>query len=418
MSRISSTFAALRHGDFRVLWAGTFCATAGQWIQQATLGWVVYDLTRSSALLGSVLAMRAIPMLLLAPVSGIVAERFDRRRALAASQILVVVISFAIAAALATKRIEVWHLFAFTLVAGISMAFDRTLRSTLVFSVVPREDVANAVALNSIAFSVTRAVGPAAAGYMIASIGAALNFGIQGLLYLAVAVAALSINIPHEEARRAVTASAWSDMKAGLNFAFTHPVARMMVLLGFLPSVLLIPSFSALMPVFAVNIFDAGPTGLGLMLSAVGAGGVLGGIASVWTSRIDRVGLVQVLALLAFAGSLVGFALSPTVPIACIFLVAAGVAEMIHMTGNTTALQMCAPPEFRGRVTSLLPMFPALIAAGSFTSGLGAEWLGAPMLVIVLAVAASAISLLAWMRSGALRGLRMSRLVSRDIGDQ
>lgn len=412
LSRLASTFGALRHRDFRRLWAGTFCATAGQWVQQATLGWVVYDLTHSGALLGAVLAMRAIPMLLLAPVSGLVADRYDRRRALAASQLVVVVISFALAAGLALDRVQVWHLFAFTLLAGVGMVFDRTLRNTLVFGTVPRADVANAVALNSIAFSVMRTAGPAAAGFLIAWVGAAWNFALQGLLYLGVGAVALMINTPHEEARRVSHATALADMKEGLRFAATHPVARMMVLLGMVPALLLIPSFSALMPVFAVQVFATGPEGLGLLLSAVGAGGVVGGIAAVWTARIDRVGITQSLALLGFAVSLIGFALSTDFVLASLFLMGAGIAEMIHMSSNVTALQMCAPQQLRGRVASLLPMFPALMAVGGLISGIGADLIGAPATVVVTALAAVAIAGISWTRSRALRSLRLSKLVA------
>ena len=175
MSFLATHFSALRHPHFRRLWIGTFCSTAGQWVQSATLGWVVYDLTQSSALLGAVLSMRAIPMLLLAPVSGVVAERYDRRYALALSQLVVVFISFAIALGLALHRLQVWHLFAFTLLAGVGMVFDRTMRNTLVFGTVPRADVANAVALNSIAFSLMRTAGPAAAGFLIAWVGAEIG---------------------------------------------------------------------------------------------------------------------------------------------------------------------------------------------------------------------------------------------------
>jgi len=132
---------------------------------------VVYDLTGSGALLGAVLGIRAIPMLLLAPVSGLVADRLDRRRALAASQILMFAISVLLALGLALDRIEIWHLFAFTLLSGAGMTFDRTLRSTLLLDVVPRTEIANAFALNTIAFSVMRTIGPAVAGFMIAWIG-------------------------------------------------------------------------------------------------------------------------------------------------------------------------------------------------------------------------------------------------------
>jgi MFS family permease len=405
-------FAALRHRDFRLLWAGTFCSTGGQWIQSATLGWVVYDITKSSSLLGAVLSMRAIPMLLLAPVSGLVADRYDRCRALALSQLLVVVLSFALAAGLALHRVETWHLFAFTLLTGVGMVFDRTLRNTLVFGTVPRADVANAVALNSIAFSVMRTVGPAAAGFLIAWMGAALNFALQALLYLGVTALALMLNAPYETARRNIHVSAWVDMKEGLVYAVTDPVARVTLLIGMVPAFLLIPSFSALMPVFAVQVFHTGPEGLGLLLSAVGVGGVLGGVVSVWTARRERIGHTQFCAVLVFSGALVGFALSPHIVMAAFFLMIAGVAEMINMSANHTVLQMSAPQAMRGRVASLLPMFPAMMALGALSSGACADWIGAPAAVIVLSLVGAAVACMAWFASHELRMLRLSRLVA------
>jgi MFS family permease len=209
---MATTFAPLRHRDFRRLWTGTFFATAGQWIQQATLGWVVYDVTGSASVLGAVLGVRAIPMLLLAPVTGIVADRFDRRYGLAASQLLMVVISIALSLLLALERVEVWHLFAFSVLAGVSAVFDRTLRSTLVFHSVPRAEAGNAVALNSIAFSVSRAFGPSVAGFLIGAVGAAPNFAIQALMYMGVVLAALSVQAGRVPLSAKKQASAWEEM--------------------------------------------------------------------------------------------------------------------------------------------------------------------------------------------------------------
>lgn len=413
MSALPAGLGALRHPDYRRLLIGTFCSTGGQWLQSATLGWVVYDLTRSSALLGAVLSMRAIPMLLLAPISGVVADRYDRRRALAASQLVIVLVSFALAAGLALQRVQVWHLFAFMLLSGVAMVFDRTLRNTLVFGTVPRMDVANAVALNSIAFSLMRTLGPAAAGFIIAWMGAAWNFLLQGILYLCVAAIAVSLNTPYEEQRRRTPASARADMLEGLRHAATDPVARMMLLLGMVPALLLIPSLSALMPVFAVQVFHTGPQGLGLLLSAVGAGGVVGGVVSVWTARAERMGLTQVCAILTFAGAIVGFALSSHIVPAMGFLFIAGIAEMVNMSSNHTAIQMSAPAALRGRVASLLPIFPALMAVGALSSGACADWLGPQAAVITLALLGAAIAGTAWLRSSALRGLSLSKLVHR-----
>lgn len=409
-----STLAPLRHRDFRRLWAGTFFATAGQWIQQATLGWVVYEVTRSPGLLGAVLGVRAIPMLVLAPVAGVVADRFDRRYALAAAQALMVAISAVLALLLALDAVKAWHLFAFSILSGVSAVFDRTMRSTLVFTSVPRTEAARAVALNSIAFSITRTVGPSVAGFLIAAIGAASNFGIQAVMYLGVVFAALSVSAPPPSPTRKSRGSPWPDMKEGFRFAITDPVARVMFVLGLVPPLLLIPCLSALMPIFAADVFRSGPQGLGILLSAVGVGGILGGLAAAWATRYDRSGLVQVLALVVFGASLFCFAVSPTIAYAVAFLAVAGIAEMVHHTIHVTTLQMCAPEHMRGRVASLLPIFPAFISVGALASGLAADVMGAEIVVILFVTIGLAIVAAAWTRSAALRDVTLSGLIAGE----
>jgi MFS family permease len=403
--------AAFRHRDFRWLWCGTFFSTAAQWIQQATLGWVVYDLTGSAALLGAVLGVRAIPLLLLAPLSGLVADRFDRRHALALSQIAPGLVSFAIAALLALERIEVWHLFVFSLVVSSGMVFERTLRNSLVFDVVPRAEAANAVALNTIAFSTTRTLGPALGGLLIAALGPAWNFALQGFTYVGVAVSVLHIRaqLRHGGRKR----FAWRALFAGVGFVAAHPVARCMALLGLLAPLLLIPSVSALMPVFAADVFAVGPQGLGLMLAAVGAGGIVGGAAAAALSRYERVALLQTCALLAFAWALFGFAASPNVAWAVVFLLLAGVAEMLLASSTTTSLQMCAPDAMRGQVTSVLPMFPAFIALGSLLAGLATQVIGPRPVVCASAAAAVLLFGALWRFSPVYRAVRMSTLLAQ-----
>lgn len=412
--RSGKTLAPLAHSDFRRLWTGTFFATGGQWIQQATLGWVVYEVTRSPTLLGAVIGVRAIPMFVLAPITGYIADRHDKRRALALSQFLMVVISLALAALLAFDAVEVWHLFAFSLLSGVGAVFDRTLRNTLVFSSVPRDIVANAVALNSIAFSVTRAIGPGIAGFLIASVGAASNFAIQGLLYVGVCLAVLSLSAPLPPATPRRPASAWSDMKEGVRFAMTDRVARVTFITGLVPPLLLIPGFSALMPIFAKDIYDAGPEGLGLMLSAVGVGGIVGGVVAAWATRFERTGLVQTLALTVFSAAMLCFALSPTITFAIVWLAVAGIAEMVHHTIHVTTLQMCAPEHMRGRMTSLLPLFPACISVGALFAGALADLLPVDVVVILLVAIAIAVVGAAWMRSSALRHVTLTGLIGNQ----
>jgi len=350
-------------------------------------------------------------MLMLSPVSGLVADRFDRRKALALSQVLPAFASLLLALLLALGSVQVWHLFLFSLLVSTGTVFERTLRNTLVFDVVPRADAANAIALNTIAFSVSRTLGPAFAGFLIAFMGPAWNFAIQGLTYAGVAASVLMIRIAPRAARTGA-AKGWTSMFAGIRFAATDPVARVIVVIGLVPPLLLIPSFSALMPIFAADIFRAGPEGLGLLLSAVGAGGVIGGILAASLSRYEHLGRMQALAMAAFVVSILGFAFSPSMAVAIVCLVGAGIAEMVLASSTHTSLQMSAPESMRGQVTSLLPMFPAFISVGSFLAGLGAQALGAQAVVVAFAAGAAAVTGVAWMRSAAYRRLSLSTLVA------
>lgn len=413
MAALQSALAPLRHRDYRWLWSGTFFSTAAQWIQQATLGWLVYHITGSAALLGAVLGVRAIPMLLLAPVSGLVAERYDRRRALAVSQLAPALSSLSIAILLAMDAVQVWHLFAFALISSLGMVFERTLRNTLVFDIVTRAEAPSAIALNTVAFSVTRTLGPAIAGVLIAAVGPALNFAIQAAMYAGVTVSVLMIRA-HARPRPRDGVRRWSSMFAGLKFAATNPVARVIVIVGLIAPFLLIPSLSALMPVFASDVFKTGPEGLGLMLSAVGVGGVIGGFIATTLSRFDRVALLQSVSVLVFTTSLIVMALSTSLTMAIVCLAIAGMAEMTLASSTHTSLQMSAPESMRGQVTSLIPMFPAFIAVGSLTSGMGTELMGPQATVIVTSVLGLVVIGLAFTRSRAFRELRLSKLVARE----
>ncbi len=411
MAGSKSSFSVLRHGNFRWLWLGTFFGTGAHWVQQATLGWVVYQLTGSGAMLGGILAMRAIPMLLLAPLTGVVADRYDRRRVLVLCQALLFTISAIVSLLLATGLIRSWHFYVFSLLSGVGWVFDRTLRSTMVFGSVPRAEAAHAVALNTIAFSVMRTVGPSVAGILIAAVGAALNFGIQATLFLCVMASSWMIGPQPPQPRTQARVSAFQDLRAGVHFVANDPIARMMLLFGLVPGLLLIPSFSALMPMFVVNVFHGGPKDLGLLLSAVGVGGVMGGIAVGWLTRFDRVGRMQTLALIAFAGSLIAFAMSPSIGLALAFLVCAGMAEMVAQTLQVTTLQMCAPEHMRGRVASLLPIFPAFISIGGFTAGIGADLVGPKYMSLLLAVSAIGVVATGWACSAAFRRSTLSGLI-------
>lgn len=354
---------------------------------------MVYEITGSGTLLGAVIGARAIPMVLLTPLSGVAADRFDRQRLLQASQALAAAVSLALGAALALGIAGTAMLFLFTLAMGAANVMDRPARFTTAFELVPRAIAVKAVALNTIGFSIMRILGPAAAGWLIATAGAAGSFFVQGALYAASGFMALFVLFPARKPP-AVQRSALADMREGLGFALRDPATRLLLALGALPFFLLIPVFSTLYPIYAKDVFLEGPKGLGLLLTAVGAGGLLGGFLANMLAHVERQALMQAGWALLMAVAILAIAASPTLPVAMAFSFIGGMAELAHSSSNLAMLQMAAPEHMRGRIASLSMLYPALIslgglAAGAMSDALGVRWASAALaLTAVAAVAA------------------------------
>ena len=378
---------------------------SSQWIQHAALGWVVYEITGSGALLGAVMGARAIPMLLLTPVSGMAADRYDRRRLMQASQGLAAAVSLAFGAALAMGVVSTWMLFAFTMLMGASNVMDRPARFTTAFELVPREIAVKAVALNTIGFSMARVVGPALAGYIIAAAGGAGSFFVQGVLYAASGFMVLLVALPVRTAAPSPHSPA-KDMLDGLRFAVTNPRTRVLLMVGLLPFFLLIPVFGTLYPILAKDEFAAGPTGLGLLLTAVGVGGTLGGFIANALARAERQGLIQTVWVLVMGAAIIGVASSPSFVMAIAFSIVGGAAEMAHASSNMAMLQISAPEAMRGRISALLMLNPAFISLGALVAGPLSDALGVRHASITLAAVAMLAVAALYISSPVLRSLR------------
>jgi MFS family permease len=366
---------------------------------------VVYEITGSGALLGAVMGARAIPMLLLTPVSGMAADRYDRRRLMQASQALAAAVSLAFGAALALGMVSLWMLFAFTMLMGAANVMDRPARFSTAFDLVPREIVVKAVALNTIGFSAARVVGPALAGYLIAAVGGAGSFFLQGVLYAASGAMVLMVAFPARRTHKGER-SAFGDMAEGLRFALTDPRIRVLLMVGALPFFLLIPVFGTLYPIYAKDEFAVGPTGLGLLLTAVGVGGTLGGFIANALARAERQGLIQSVWVAVMAAAIIGVALSPSYALAIVFSVIGGAAEMAHASSNMAMLQISAPEAMRGRISSLLMLNPALISIGAFIAGPLSDALGPRQASIALGLTAMLAITGLYVSSPVLRTLR------------
>src|SRR5688572_16205971 len=348
---------------------------------------------------------RAIPMVLLAPLSGVAAERYNRRRLLQASQALAAAVSLSFGAALALGIVSVWMLFAFTVLMGSANVMDRPARLTTAFELVPRADAVKAVAMNTMGFSMMRIFGPAIAGFLIGWFGAAGSFFIQGVLYAASAAMVLAVVFPP---RRAAPAgrSALADMLEGLRFAAADSKMRMLVFLGALPYFLLVPVWGTLLPIYAKDVFAAGPEGLGMLLTGVGVGGTLGGLVANALARAERQALIQAAWIVLMAAAILGLAASPTLPVALACSVLGGAAEMAHTASNMAMLQMNAPEEMRGRISSLTMLYPAMISLGAFVAGPLSDLLGVRGASVALAAAAIGIVVIAYFASPLLREMR------------
>ena len=370
------------------------------------MGWVVYEVTGSGALLGAVLGARAIPVILLAPLSGVAADRFDRKRLLQASQALAAAVSLSVGAALALGVVSTWMLFAFTMLMGASNVMDRPARFTTAFDLVPREIAVKAIALNTIGFSMMRVIGPALAGYLIAWFGAAGSFFIQALLYTASGLIVISVAIPAPRSR-AVGRSALADMMEGLRYSASDRTMRMLIALGALPYLLLVPVWGTLFPIYAKDVFIAGPQGLGLLLTAVGMGGTLGGFIANALARAERQALIQAVWIVVMAAAILGVAASPTLGVAAAFSFIGGAAEMAHTASNMAMMQMSAPEAMRGRVASLMMLYPAMISIGAFLAGPLADLFGVRGASSALALTAIAAVVALYFVSPQIREIRL-----------
>ncbi len=398
-----ATFSALQYRDYRLLWIGTLFASAGQWIQQVSLGWLTYEVTGSPFLLGVVNGVRSVPLAMFAPVAGVAADRMDRKQLMLATQVVMLVGTGIFATVIAAGQAALWNILLFAFVSGMGWAFNMPVRQSVVPSLVPKDGLMNAVALTSAGFNITGIIGPSIAGVLIVVIGTAGNFYVQCVAYAAVSLLIWFMRVPELE-RNGLQTSVLSQLREGISYVLSQPTHRMLVALALIPSVLVM-SYIGLLPVFAEDVLHVGPQGFGLMVSAPGLGALTGTLSLASMGNIRYKGRVLIGALLGMSITLILLGLSQSFLLSLIVLVFAGAAQMSYMTTNTTLLQAATPPEFRGRVMGIYMITMGLQPFGSFLAGAMADIWSAPIAVVVLGTAALAFSLYVLLRVPLLRNL-------------
>jgi MFS family permease len=378
-------FAAFRNRNFTLLWVGLIVSNAGSWMQIVAQGWLVYDLTHSPLQLGLVGVARAVPMILLPFFGGTLADRVSRMRLLTITQTMNFVSVLPLAFLVAWHVVAVWHIIVFSLVAGIINAFDQPTRQALLPDLVQPEDLTSAIALNAAAWQGSSLLGPAAAGLTIAALGLPAAFFLNAASFLAV-IGALCLmrDVPeHTGGRRTGILHAFV---AGLAYVRATRFVLTLVLLS-AASNLFGRAYQQLLPVFARDILHQGSAGLGYMTAAPGAGVVVAAVLVAAMGDVGRKGLVMLVAMLLFAGTVLGLTTTRSFPVALLLLVGAGITTFIFQTMTMTMLQLYVPAHMRGRVLSLLTITAqGLAPLGALLAGGVAERIGTPASVAITAL--------------------------------
>jgi MFS family permease len=385
--RLKAFIPALRSRNYRLFFAGQGISLIGTWMTQLATIWLVYSLTKSPLMLGVVGFSSQIPSFFLTPLGGVFVDRFSRHRILIGTQILAMVQSLALAVLALTGVIQVWHIIALSLFQGFITAFDAPARQAFVPELVERrEDLANAIAINSTMFNGARLIGPAIAGLLLARVGAAYCFLIDGVSYIAVIIALLAMRIkPIKTVETNI--NPLQRIKEGFEYAFGFPPIRAILLLSALVSFMGL-QYTVLVPIFAEEIFKGGAETLGFLMAASGVGALAGGIYLVTRKTVVGLGQVIVLAPATLGIGLIAFAFSRFLPLSLFTMLFIGLGTILQVAASNTVLQTIVEDDKRGRVMSFFSMsFLGVIPFGSLLGGALANRIGAPNTLIIDGIA-------------------------------
>ena len=378
-------FTALRHSSFRRFWMGMVASVLGFQIMTVAQGWLIYDLTDSKLALGYVGLAAGLPAIALNLFGGVIADKVNQRRLLIVTQITSSMGMLALATLTLTGLVEPWHIIASAFLIGSVQAFDTPTRQALFPHLIDREDMLNAVALNSMVWQGTRVIGPAIGGIIIGTrLGVAPGFFAPFLGFLIMAVMIATLRLP--PIQRAKGASLFQDMAQGINFVRTNTIFAFLISMTFFNSIFGM-SYIFILPVFARDIFEVGTSGLGVLHGASGFGAVLGTLITASLGNFQRKGWLILGGAVLFGTFLILFAVTGSLfkffPLSLVFIFCAGMSTSIYMITIMSTLQMMVPNELRGRVMGIYGMTWSLLPVGAMQSGAVAEYTSAPLAVAI-----------------------------------
>ncbi|MEW5803528.1 MAG: MFS transporter [bacterium] len=375
---------SLRHKNFRLFFFGQSISLVGTWMQIVAMGWLVFNLTRSMFLLGAVEFASQIPAFLFGPLAGVMIDRWNRRRLLIITQTLAMVQAFILAALALTGQIATWHIISLSIFIGLVNGFDIPARQAFFVDMIDKkEDLGNAIALNSSMFNGARLIGPSIAGITIALVGEGICFLLNGITFLAVIAALLAMKINQKPKDASKSSYIIHELQDGFTYTFGSAPIRSVLQLLALISFMGMP-YAVLMPIFAKNVLHGGPDTLGFLIAASGVGALLGAIYL--AAQRSVLGLGKMIAISAgiFGVGIVAFSQSRALFLSLFLLLLVGFGIMVQIASSNTLLQTIVEEDKRGRVMSFFTMsFIGMEPLGSLLAGGLASMIGAPNTLMI-----------------------------------
>ena len=371
------TFSALRHRNFRLFFTGQLVSLTGTWLTTTAQGWLVYQLTGSKALLGIVAAAASAPMLFFSTWGGWAADRYPKRSVLVATQAASMILSLIMAALVWSGHIKPWQIIVVAIFGGITMAFDMPARQSFVIEMTSREDLMNAISLNSSAFNSARIIGPSLAGVLMAQVGIAMCFFLDGISFIAVIAGLLMMRLP-KNSRLKTSSGALTQSLEAFRYVRNHP--RVLTILALFAVVGIFGwSYSVLMPAFAHDVLHLGEQGYGMLLAGSGVGALVAALTVATVGHLFPTRTVALSGVWIFAVSLALFAFNRNFYIAILLLALSGFGIVLYFSTSNTVLQTIVADEMRGRVMGIWTLiFGGMIPLGSLQAGLMADFVGTP----------------------------------------
>lgn len=382
--KFSAAFISLKFRDYRLLWLGQFSTSMGIWADNVTQGWLMYELTGSPFMLGLTGAVKVAPILIFSLFAGVLADRYGRKPQIIISQVTNAITHLLLAILVVTHTVEPWHILAAGVIAGIAQSFQVPARQAIVSDLVEEKYLANAIALNSIAFNISRTLGPMVAGLLIAISGAGGSYFFQSAIYVLATIWTIQLSVPFHSPENGQSSSMRESFLEGMRYIKSDKTILALIGMALIPSLLEHPYIS-LMPIFAKDIMKVGPQGLGMLLSAAGLGSISGALLVATIYREQHKGPLLLGNAIVFSLFLGFFAFTPWFHLALPLLVITGATQTGYTVLTNTLIQTLTPRHLRGRVMGVYFLDRGMMPLGTLLAGSMAGVIGAPLTIGILA---------------------------------